>query len=63
MATKRKVIALTKDSFKGLQEEVGASRTTVYQSLNGSCNSETAQKIRHLALTKYNGKTHSKIVW
>ena len=63
MATNRKVIAVPKENFEPLRLEAGVSRATVYNALNGNSNSASAQKIRHLAATKYNGKARTKVVW
>lgn len=63
MAIKRTVITLTKTNFEALRKAQNVSRSSLYDALNGSSNSETAQHIRRLALTTYGGVKTTKVVW
>ena len=63
MAIKRTVITLTKSNFEALRKSQNVSRSSVYDALNGSSNSETAQQIRRLALSTYGGVKTTKVIW
>lgn len=63
MATRRTVITLTKSNFEALKKSQNVSRSAVYDALNGSSNSETAQQIRRLALSTYGGVKTTKVIW
>ena len=63
MATRRTVITLTKSNFEALRKSKNVSRSSVYDALNGSSNSETAQQIRRLALSTYGGVKTTKVIW
>lgn len=63
MAIKRTVITLTKGNFEALRKSQNVSRSSMYDALNGSSNSETAQQIRRLALSTYGGVKATKVIW
>lgn len=63
MAVKRTVITLTKSNFEALRKSQNVSRSAVYDALNGSSNSDTAQQIRRLALSIYGGVKTTKVIW
>lgn len=63
MAIKRTVITLTKSNFEALRKSQNVSRSSMYDALNGSSNSETAQQIRRLALSTYGGVKATKVIW
>lgn len=63
MASKRPVITLTKSNFEALRKSQNVSRSSMYDALNGSSNSETAQLIRRLALSTYGGVKVTKVIW
>lgn len=63
MASKRTVITLTKGNFEALRKSQGVSRSCIYDALNGSSNSESAQNIRRLALSTYGGVKTTKVIW
>lgn len=60
---KRTVIMLTKKNFEALRKSQNVSRAAVYNALNGSSNSESAQLIRRLALSTYGGVKATKVIW
>ena len=63
MASKRTVITLTKGNFEALRKSQNVSRSCLYDALNGSSNSESAQNIRRLALSTYGCVKTTKVVW
>lgn len=63
MSQKVEVISLRKDQFTKLCNELNVKRSAVYNALNHTSNSESAQKIRRLAMSDYGGRITSKIVW
>lgn len=63
MAIKRTIITLTKSNFEALRKSQNVSRSSMYDALNGSSNSETAQQIRRLALSTYGGVKATKVIW
>ena len=63
MPTKRTIIVVPKGSVEALCKELNVSRSSVYNALNKTTNSEMAQKIRRLALSDYGGTTSSKIMF
>lgn len=63
MAAKRTIITLTKANFEALRKSQNVSRSSVYNALNYSTNSETAQLIRRLALSTYGGVKATKVIW
>ena len=63
MAVKRTVIVLTKDKFEALRKSQNAGRSQMYNALNYTSNSQSAQNIRRLALSMYGGEKTTKIIW
>lgn len=60
---RRTIITLTKSNFEALRKSQNVSRASVYNALNGSSNSETAQQIRRLALSVYGGVKTTRVIW
>jgi len=63
MVQRKSYISVRKKYIEELQKECGVSRTSVYNALNYSCNSDSAKKVRDLALTKYEGIKASRPVF
>lgn len=60
MAIKRKVIVLPRGVADKICRAENVGKTSLYQALNGSCNSEQAKRLRKLALSSYGGVEWSK---
>ena len=63
MAIKRTVITLSKSNFEALRKSQNVGRSAMYDALNGTSNSESAQQIRRLALSTYGGVKATKVIW
>ena len=63
MPIKRTCISVPKGTVEKLCKEVNVKHSAVYSALNYASNSESAQKIRHLALTVYGGVEIKKVIW
>ena len=63
MATRRPIIKIKKDSVQAICNELHISRATVFNALNYSTSSETAQQVRRLALSVYGGVKATKVIW
>lgn len=55
MLTKRKVIMVPPRNIKFLSDDCGVSISSVYAALNFTSYSDISDKVRRLALEKYNG--------
>lgn len=63
MALKRKYITVPRGSVEAISNALNVNRASVYNALNYTTNSETAQQIRRLALSTYGGVEASKVIW
>lgn len=63
MAIKRKYIAVQVGIVEALCKRLNVKRASVYNALNYTTNSETAQNIRRLALSEYGGVEATKVIW
>lgn len=52
---KRKIIVVSKNDLKFLREDCGCSNTLVFHALRFQSDSELSEKVRKLAIEKYNG--------
>ena len=63
MPKKRTYISVPQGTVQALCNELNVHRSAVYSALNYSSNSESAQKIRELALSVYGGVECTKAIW
>jgi len=63
MPIKRNIITVKKEFIGAICAEMNVSRASVYNALNYSTNSDTAQKIRRLAIQNYGGIETKKVIW
>lgn len=63
MPKKRTYISVPQGTVEALCKEAGVKRSAVYSALNYSSNSESAQKIRKLALSVFGGVECTKAIW
>lgn len=63
MAQRRTIIVVPNGSVQAIMNELNVKRSCVYNALNYSSNSETAQHIRRLALSVYGGVKATKVFW
>lgn len=61
-AKKRKVIVIPSRNLKYLMKDCGCGRTTVYVALRYATDNVHAEKIRRLALEKYEGVETTKVI-
>ena len=63
MPKKRTYISVKQGTVQSIMKELNVHRSAVYSALNYSSNSESAQKIRQLALNVFGGVECSKVIW
>ena len=63
MSIKRTAIVVNVGVVDAIVNELGVSRSAFYNALNFGSNSESAQRIRDVALKTYGGILTKKIVW
>lgn len=63
MAHRREVIRIKGKAIQAICDELHISRSSVFNALNYTSSSETAQQVRRLALSVYGGVKAQKIIW
>lgn len=63
MAKNLNVIRIPKGSAEDICKALGIGRTTLYQALNFTSNSDSAKQTRDVVMAKYGGVMSKRTVW
>lgn len=63
MPIRRPIITLKKDQFQKLCVDLDVKRAAVYNALNYTSNSESAQNIRQKAISTYGGVKNYRVIF